>query len=109
MTDTVTVAADDVATVTAVFDVAARAFGSTLGHIPGFGAALEACSRMQAASAQASLPQDPVSGPDEVAIRHHELMSSYERAGFSEDQAFVIALAYIQASAQGHALRSLGG
>ena len=87
--------------------IAATAFGSALGHIPGFGAALEACGRLAVAAQQSGLPEDPVGGLDQTAIGHHEAMLAYERAGFERPEAFTIILSLIQANASAVALRGM--
>ena len=107
MADTATVLSDDIRTVTAVLGIAATAFGSYLGAVPGFGAALEACGRLSAAAEQTAMPEDPVGGLDQTAIGHHEAMMAYERAGFERPEAFTIILEFIQANASAVALRGL--
>jgi hypothetical protein len=107
--DTVTVSAADVQVVTTVLSVAARAFGSSMGEIPLFGAALEACGRMSAAADASALPDDPVKSIDEMAVVHHEMMSAYDRAGFDHSEAFTIVLTYITANAHAIAMRASHG
>ena len=110
MTD-VTVCADDVSTVCVVYDVISKAFGSVLGQVPGFGAALEACGRMMAATAAAEggMPPDPVAGPAEGAILHFDLVRHYQEAGFSREEAFAIVMVQVQAHATASALRGGSG
>ena len=105
MPDTVTVAAEDVQVVTDVLTLAAKAFGSALQYIPHFGDALEACGRMGNATEQAQLPEDPVPGPAQIAIAHHEMLRTYMTAGFEREEAFGIVLTYISANAAASAMR----
>jgi hypothetical protein len=107
--DTVTVSAADVQVVTGVFILAAHAFGSTLGAVPGFGAAIEACGRLANAAPGDGMPEDPVTGVRQMAITHHELMLAYEDAGFDHSEAFVFTVNYAQATAQAAALRMFSG
>lgn len=110
MPESVTVSADDVALASAVLDIADRVFGVVLSaSIPRFADGVEASRRLAVVAAGAGMPEDPVAGPDQAAISHHELMCSYERAGFEHGEAFMITLAHIQAFAQGHALRGGSG
>ncbi len=87
MADTVTVSAADVRIVSGVLTVAARAFGSYLGEVPGFGQALEACGRLEAAVVSSGMPEDPVTGSKALAITLHEAMGEYEAAGFGRHEA----------------------
>jgi len=109
MPDTSTVLTDDIRAVTSVLTIAAAAFGSSLGHIPGFGAAIEACARLATAAQQQAMPDDPVGGLVQAAIGHHEAMLAYERAGFGRPEAFMIVLSFIQANASAKALKGLDG
>jgi len=109
MPETVTVDADDVRCVAEVFSVAATAFGSSLQHIPHFGDALEACARMGQAAVQSQMPDDPVPGPAQIAVIHHEMLLAYQNAGFDNEQAFAIVLTYISANASASAIRHLNG
>lgn len=105
----VTVSPDDIRAVTSVLGIAATAFGASLGHIPGFGAALEACGRLATAAENQAMPADPVGGIDQAAIGHHEAMLAYERAGFTREESFAITLSLVQANASAIALRGLQG
>lgn len=109
MAGTVQVAADDVRCVSVVLNIAARAFGSALGQVPGFGDALEACGRLEEAARAADLPADPISTPSQVAIVHHEMLAAYLGAGFERDEAFAIVLTYIAANASMSAMRQAHG
>lgn len=109
MAETVSVAADDVRCVSAVLGMAARAFGSALCGIPGFGGALEACGRLDAAAAQAEMPEDPVTTPQQMAIYHHQMLIDYMNAGFERSEAFVIVHAWAAAGANASALRGIHG
>lgn len=93
----VTVSADDVRVVSDVLVVAARAFGSYLGNVPGFGAALEASARMAVAAERSAMPEDPVSSTKSMAIAYNEMLRAFMDSGFDESQAF--RLLEIQASA----------
>lgn len=93
----VAVSADDVRVVSDVLTLASRAFGSHLGAIPGFGAALEACGRMSVAAERSELPEDPISNSKSLAIAFNEMMRDYMEADFDRTEAF--RLTEIQASA----------
>jgi hypothetical protein len=108
VTDAVSVSPDDVRTVTAVLSIAAAAYGSVLGNVPGFGAALEACARMSGAAPEV-MPEDPVNGIDQTAIANHELMLAWERADFTREEAFALTLAVVQAGAQAAVLQAARG
>jgi hypothetical protein len=107
MPDTVTVDAGDARLLSEVFLVAAKAFGSAMQHIPHFGDALEASVRMGQAAEAADLPDDPVPGPAQIAIMHHEMLAAYQTAGFDNEQAFAIVLTYISANASASAMRQI--
>ena len=109
MADTVAVSAGDVRVVSSVLTVAASTFGSRMGQIPGFGAALEACGRMCMAAADAGMPESPISVPAQVAIAHNEMMRVYMDAEFTREEAYGVLLTYISANAQASALRSARG
>ena len=109
MAEPVTVDADDVRCVSAVLGMAARAFGTSMMAIPAFGAALEACGRLDAAADQAQMPEDPVTTPQHLAIVHHEFLTAYMDAGFERSEAFAAVHAYISATANASALRGLHG
>lgn len=103
MPDMVEVSADDVRAVAGVFTgLAAHPY---LAAVVGLSPAQDAVSRMLAAVEMAELPADPVPGPAQGAIAHHELMTTYENAGFSHEEAFAVTMAYIQAAATGFMLR----
>ena len=109
MPEPVTVDADDVRCVSAVFGMAARAFGTSMMAIPAFGAALEACGRLDAAAAQSQMPEDPVTTPQTMAIFHHQMLLDYENAGFERSEAFAVVYAWVSAGASASALRGING
>jgi len=78
--------------------MAARAFGSAMGQIPGFGAAIEACGRLETAAAQSELPDDPVSGPQEAAIRAGALLEAFLDQGFDRSEAFCMVHLWVQSA-----------
>jgi hypothetical protein len=88
MTDAVTVSADDIRAVAAVFTLAVACCGPAAASVPGFEAATQACERMTAAISQAQMPEDPVSGTGVLAITLHEAMTGFEAAGFDHHEAF---------------------
>ena len=109
MPDTVEVAASDVQVVNEVLLTAFRAFGGSLVHVPHFGDAIEACTRMTAAAQQAQMPEDPVSGDKALAIALHETLREYADAGFDEHQAFRLVEIRAQAVAQLGLMRTMHG
>lgn len=108
MTETVTVAADDVRAVIAGLAIAGGMLGASGPLIPNFTSALEAAGRMASASVT-SMPEDPVNAPEEGAIALHEMMLTFERAGFEHSEAFALVMAQVQAAATGRALRGGNG
>lgn len=109
MSDTVEVLASDVAVVNEVLMIAAKAFGSTLGVVPGFGAALEACGRMSVAAAQAQMPEDPVTDSKAMAIAYSELLRTYLEADFERHEAFRLVEIQAQTGAQLSLMRLMHG
>ena len=102
--ETCEVATDDLRAVTGLLNVLARTFGSNLQMMPGFGAALEAMGRLELAAEHAGLPDDPVVGLLEIAVRQHAIMEAYMTAGFDRSEAFSLTHAHVAGAAmrQGH-------
>jgi hypothetical protein len=109
MPETVTVAAADLQALTGVFSLSVKAFGSTLGHVPGFGAAIEACARLEAAAASASLPEDPVGAGQGEAIAYNVLLNGFMEAGFDRSEAFRLVEIRAAAASQLALARALHG
>ena len=104
MNETMTVAADDLRAVAAAMTELTGNFGWMAAMVPGFGDALAALARMTSVPA-APMPEDPVGGIDEMAIRHHEMAAAYERAGFSREEAMAFTVTIVQATVTASALR----
>ena len=108
MSDTMTVAADDVRAVLAGLIAVGGMLGALAASVPGYSEAMAAGARIAVAPAQ-QMPEDPVGGPDQAAIANHELMLAYERNGFTHEEAFAVMMAYVQAGATAFALRGGSG
>ena len=108
MSDTMTVAADDIRAVLAGLASLGGMLGTLAPAVPGYADAMAAAARIADASS-APMPEDPVGGIDEMAIHHHELAAAYERAGFTHEEAFAVMMAYVQAGATAFALRGGSG
>lgn len=85
----VTVSADDVRLVTAALGGLSAAVSIAV-LVPGFPEALEAAQRLAIAAGQAGMPPDPVSGPEQMAIAHHQVLEAYIGQGFERDEAFAM-------------------
>lgn len=109
MPDTVAVGADDVRLVTRALSVATSAFGSRLVAVPGFGDALEAAGRLEAAADQSAFPQDPVGASKMLAIGLHETFRNFMDAGFDQSEAFRLVEIQASASAQLGLARAIHG
>jgi hypothetical protein len=109
MPDTCTVACDDIRSVAAVFSLAVAACGGeNLAVVPGFAAAAQALARMAGAT-ENQMPESPVSAGTTLAITLHEQKCEYERAGFTEGEAFELAKIHAQAVVQLSAMRAVNG
>lgn len=105
----VTVAADDVRLVTDALNVAVTAYGAQLVRVPGFGDALEAAGRLNMATQQAAMPQDPVSSGKVMAIAFHRALEDLCEEGFERSEAFALVQIQAQAVAQLGIAKALHG
>lgn len=113
MGETLAVRAEEVRLVAAALEHLALSPAAPLGTLARMyvDIAQQACARMLSGADAAGgiLPPDPVSGLDQAAIALHEMMASFERGGFSHEEAFGLTVIQWQATATGNALRGPRG
>ena len=86
-------------------------FGPAFAMIPSYPSACHAHAVLVALiqAGAGGMPPDPMSAADTGAVGQHEMMQSYVRAGFSEDQAFEVVMAYVRPAAAAMAMQMVQG
>jgi hypothetical protein len=109
MAEQCAVAVADVRLIGEVLTLASKAFGSNLGAVPGFGAALEACGRLEAAADMAMFADSVADGVSRLAQSDRRTYDAYTEAGFDEEQAFSILMVSVAMRASMTVAKMTGG